>query len=309
VAVEVLTKPIEIFYPGNHIDSQGKRVAVSAKELEASVQCFNASGERLPLVPGHPSDDAPAGGYATKLAIVNGRAAVVEAAELDPMFRAIVNSGELNRVSVKFRLPGHHANRTGNYEFRHVGFLGRSNPALKQLKSAQFSTNDGEIILMADDEDKSAEFAEREAEFKRKEAELAAKEAKFAAMAKYEPFVEDLVRDGRLLPTQKSNFVALFTAIDSNSESEFAAADGAKQSAGEFLKGFLNALPKQVEYGEFSKPDGKEPIESAFMSNDDKEPDSGELSMHNEIVASGVDPKDANAYQAAVKKAYARGKK
>jgi hypothetical protein len=270
---------------------------------------FNAANRRVPLVPGHPSDDNPALGYATKLGLSNGRAIVTEVDELNPAFMAIVNSGELNRVSVKLQLPGHPSNQTKSHQLKHIGFLGRSRPALDQLKSAQFSSDDGEIILMAEEKDLEAEFAEREAEFKRKEAELAAKEAKFAAMAKYEPFVEDLVRDGRLLPTQKSNFVALFTAIDSNSESEFAAADDAKQSAGEFLKGFLNALPKQVEYGEFSKPDGKEQIESAFMSNDGKEPDSGELSMHNEIVASGVDPKDSNAYQAAVKKAYARGKK
>jgi hypothetical protein len=309
VAAEVLQKPIEIFYSGNHVDSQGKKVKVTPEELAASVADFNASGERLPMVPGHPGDDQPVGGYATKLAIVNGRAAVVEADEVNSLFRSIVNSGELNRVSVKFQLPGHPSNPTNNYRFKHIGFLGRSRPALDQLKSAQFSTNDGEIILMADDEDKSAEFAEREAEFARREAELAAKEARFAAQAKYEPLVENWVRDGKITPAQKAAFIALFCTLPDGDDATFAAADGSKQSLVEFTKSFVDGLPKQIEYGEVSKAESQKPQEAAFKAVDCKEPDGDELAMHNAIIASGVDPKDSNAYQAAVKKAYARGKK
>jgi hypothetical protein len=300
---EVLQKPIEIFYPGNHVDSQGKKVSVTNAQVEAMVADFNQSGWRVPLVPGHPSDDNPALGYATKLAVSNGRAIVTEVDELNPAFMAIVNSGELNRVSVKLTLPGHPSNPGKGHKLKHIGFLGRSRPALDQLKSAQFSSDDGEIILMAEEKDLEAEFAEREAEFKRREEELAAKEARFSAIAKYEPFVEGLVRAGQLLPSQKSNFVALFTAIDSD-EAEFAAADGDKQSGPEFLKTFLGGLPKQIEYGEVSKAESTRQTEAAFMAMDEKESDSGELSMHNAIVASGVDPtKDPTGYQNALKKA------
>lgn len=302
MAVEILEKPIEIFYAGNHIDSQGRKVKVTAEELQASVQCFNASGKRLPMVPGHPSDDAPAGGYATKLAIINGRAAVIEAEDVDPLFSAIVNSGELDRVSVKFRLPGHHANRTGNYEFGHIGFLGRSRPALDQLKSAQFSTNDGEIILMADD-DRSAEFAEREAAFAQREAEFTAKEAAFARTQKYEPLVEGWVREGKIAPAQKVPFVALFCALPEGDEATFSAADGGKQSLVEFTKSFVNGLPKQIEYGEVSKAKGEGKTEATFKAmGSDCDDDSEEMKMHEKIVASGVDPKDPVAYAAAVKK-------
>jgi hypothetical protein len=298
---QVLDHPIEIFYPGNHLDSQGKKVKVSSTEVDASVADFNASGARLPMVAGHPGNDGPAHGYATKLASINGRVKIVEADELDPTFAAIVNSGELNRVSVKLQLPGHPSNPTKNYRFKHIGFLGRSRPALDQLKSAQFSTNDGEIILMADERDES-EFAAREAEFSRREADLAAKEAKFAAQAKYEPFVEELVREGKILPAQKSNMVSLFTSLPD--DAEFAAADGTKQAGAEFLKTFLTALPKQIEYGEFAKSGKEAPTESAFKSygDEDCEDDGAEMKMHNKIVASGVDPKDSVAYAAALKK-------
>jgi hypothetical protein len=305
VAVEILDKPIEIFYSGNHIDSQGKKVAVTNAQVEASVQCFNASGNRLPLVAGHPTDDQPAGGYATKLAYNNGRVSVIEVDEVNPFLRAAVNIGELPYRSVKLRLPGHHANRTGNYEFSHIGFLGRSRPALDQLKSAQFSTNDGEIILMADD-DKSAEFAEREAEFTRREAELAAKEANFAAQAKYEPIVEGWVREGKIAPAQKAPFVALFCALPEGDTATFTAADGNKQSLVEFTKSFVGGLPKQIEYAEVSKAQGKKATTASFKAygnkDDDGEPDGDEMEMHDKIIADGVDPKDHIAYAAAVKK-------
>jgi hypothetical protein len=305
VAVEILDKPIEIFYSGNHIDSQGKRVSVTNAQVAAMVADFNLSGGRVPLVPGHPSDDNPALGYATKLGLSNGRAIVTEVDELNPAFMAIVNSGELNRVSVKLQLPGHHSNPGKGHRLKHIGFLGRSRPALDQLKSAQFSTNDGEIILMADD-DKSAEFAEREAEFTRREAELAAKEANFAAQAKYEPIVEGWVREGKIAPAQKAPFVALFCALPEGDTATFAAADGSKQSLVEFTKGFVNGLPKQIEYAEVSKAEGKKPTTASFKAygkkDDDGEPDGDEMEMHDKIIADGVDPKNPVAYAAAVKK-------
>jgi hypothetical protein len=311
VAVEILEKPIEIFYPGNHVDSQGKRVSVTNAQVEAMVTDFNQSGGRVPLVPGHPSDDNPALGYATKLGLSNGRAIVTEVDELNPAFMAIVNSGELNRVSVKLTLPGHHSNPGKGHRLKHIGFLGRSRPALDQLKSAQFSTNDGEIILMADD-DKSAEFAEREAEFSRREAELAAKEANFAAQAKYEPIVEGWVREGKIAPAQKAPFVALFCALPEGDTATFTAADGNKQSLVEFTKSFVGGLPKQIEYAEISKAEGKKATTASFKAygnkDDDGEPDGDEMEMHSQIIADGVDPKDPVAYAAAVKKHMKGGK-
>jgi hypothetical protein len=220
---------------------------------------------------------------------------------------AIVNSGELNRVSVKLTLPGHHSNPGKGHQLKHIGFLGRSRPALDQLKSVQFSKDDGEIVLMADERDYEAEFAQKEAEFSRRQQELEAKEAKFAAMAKYEPFVEGLVREGKITPTQKTNMVGLFTSLPD--EAEFAVADGTKQSGADFLKTFLGALPKQVEYGEVAKTESTGATEAAFKAMGDSDINTDEMEMHDRIVASGVDPtKDPLGYQKALKQAM-RGKK
>lgn len=302
MAVEILAKPIEIFYSGNHIDSQGKKVAVTSAQVEAMVADFNESGGRVPLVPGHPSDDNPALGYATKLGLSNGRAIVTEVDELNPAFMAIVNSGELNRVSVKLQLPGHHNNPGKAHRLKHIGFLGRSRPALDQLRSAQFSSNDGEIILMAD-EDKSAEFAEREAAFAAREAELEAKMARFAAQAKYEPLVEEWVREGKISPAQKTPWVALFCALPDGDEATFSAADGSKQSLVEFAKSFVNGLPKQIEYGEVSKEEGKKTKTSSFTANG-ASIGAQSLELHDEAVAfcaaNNLDPGDQDQYIKAI---------
>lgn len=274
-------------------------MAVTNAQVEAMVADFNQSGGRVPLVPGHPSDDNPALGYATKLGLSNGRAIVTEVDELNPAFMAIVNSGELNRVSVKLGLPS----GSRGHQLKHIGFLGRSRPALDQLKSAQFSTNDGEIILMADD-DRSTEFAEREATFAQREAEFAAREAAFARTQKYEPLVEGWVREGKIAPAQKAPFVALFCALPEGDEATFAAADGTKQSLVEFTKSFVNGLPKQIEYAEISKAEGKTQATASFKAygKDDGDGDNDEMEMHDKIIASGVDPKDSTAYAAALKK-------
>lgn len=114
---EVLTTPIEIACPGVHTAFQGFRVPMSAGELRAAVAWFNASGTKIPMVVAHPADESRPLGFGTKLAMTRGdRVSIVEAEAVDPTFRAIVNSGELNRISAKVRLPGHPKNRSDGFE-------------------------------------------------------------------------------------------------------------------------------------------------------------------------------------------------
>jgi hypothetical protein len=307
LATEILENPIEIFYPGNHIDSQGTSVKVTPAQVAAMVADFNASGRKVPLVPGHPGDDLPALGYAVRLELTNGRATIAAVEDLDPAFKSIVNSGELDRVSVKLLLPGNPQNSSKGYALKHVGFLGRSRPALDKLKFAQFSKQDGEIVLMPDEHDEAA-FAAKEAEFTRKEQELAAREAAFNKARIYEPFLEELVREGKLTPAQKQPFTALFSSLP-DGEVEFAAGE-TKQSTAEFLKGFLNGLPVEVVYGEVSKAKGQTATTASFKAmGKDCNTDSEEMEMHDEIVAAGVDVKDPVAYAAAVKKQMQKGGK
>lgn len=278
-----LPKPIQIFYAGDHTSSTGAAVAVAESELERAVQLFNQSNGLLPLVAGHPREDGPAYGYGTKLELQNGRVQVMEVRNLDPVFQAIVNSGELNNVSVKLRLAGHPENRTGVPEFRHVGFLGRSLPALDQLSEAAFAAaNPHEVIVMTtqaaaapatshDAEFKAATAAleAKEAEFARQKAGFEAKQAEFKRAQAIEPEIEALVREGKVLPAEKPGFVALFSRLPEDFEVEFAAADGAKKvRGGVFLKDFLKNLKPRVQYSEISAasataPESTEPEFSA----------------------------------------------
>lgn len=303
MATEVLTKPIEIFRPGKHIDSSGKRVDVSPEQVRAMVADFNENRLSVPMVPGHPGDDAPQMGRPTRLGLRGDVAVVEEVEDLNPAFKAIVNSGELNRVSIKMLLPGHPDNPTSGHRLRHIGFLGTSRPAI-DLAAAQFSHHKQELTLM---EDLESDFSEREAEFKRREAEFAArerefaaKEAAFAKRAKYEPYVEGLVREGKIPPAQKAGFVTLFSSLPDEQTAEFSSGEE-KASAAEFLKNVLNGLPKQVNYEEVAGKKKTAQSESSFKTMGDRQVDSDEVDLHDQLLAGGVDPKDSVAYVNALK--------
>lgn len=234
----VLSKPIELFYPGTHTDFRGKVVTVKRGQLESAVSWFNANNQRLPLVVAHPSSEDDNFGKASKLALQGDRVVVAEVENLDRTFEKIVNSGELSKISVKIRLPGHPANKSDGIEFQHAGFFGKSRVALEKLKEASFSAyNDLEFWFMdtkkkkveGSEEEESMESAEEEAaepvtdeekalEKKKKAlaAEMAAFEsekASFARAREIEPQLEKLVRQGKVLPAEKAGFVALFAAM------------------------------------------------------------------------------------------------
>jgi hypothetical protein len=235
---------------------------MSVGDLQSAATWFNGSGGRIPLVVGHPADESKPLGFGTKLGMVGNRLAIVEAEEVDPTFAAIVNSKELNRVSAKVRLPGHPKNASTGFEFRHVGFFGRSPTAMQQLKEAAFSKQDDkEFYLMAEDVDdsrrevqfqqKEAELATRLAEFEQREATLKADEAAFARRQEMEPQIEKWLAEGKLLPAEKPQFEALFAALPDELEVSFSAPSGeVKASARKMLGDFLTNLKPRVIYKE-----------------------------------------------------------
>lgn len=327
---ETLSNPIELFYAGTHTDFRRKVVTINAPELESSVRWFNANNQRLPLVVGHPNSEDDHFGVGTKLGLVDGRVVITEVEGLDRTFRKIVNSGELPRVSAKIRLQGHPANKSQGIEFQHAGFFGKSRVALEKLKEASFSEyNDLEFWFMdtkkkkveGSDEEESTESTAEEAgepmteeekalQKKKKDllAEMAAFEAEkasFARARKIEPELEKLVQEGRVLPAEKSGFVALFAAMPDDFEISFAAATGdVKKSGGEFLKDFLGSLKPRVIYGEVSAPtDAESKAQTANFAAPGMATDGDELELFNRVMASGVDVSDTAAFSRAVKQA------
>lgn len=235
---------------------------MSVGDLRSAATWFNSSGGRIPLVVGHPADESKPLGFGTKLGMVGDRLAIVEAEDVDPTFAAIVNSRELNRVSAKVRLPGHPKNVSTGFEFRHVGFFGRSPTAMQQLKEAAFSQQDeGEFYLMPDDvndstreaefRQKEAEFAARLTELDEREATLKATEAAFARRQEMEPQIEKWLTDGKLLPAEKPQFEALFAALPDELEVSFSAGSGQVTTPARKLLGdFLTNLKPRIVYKE-----------------------------------------------------------
>jgi hypothetical protein len=294
-----LVKPIEIFYPGKHRAADGRKLDFSA----ITVAKWAKSGQRVPLVPGHPKSDQPVMGYATGIQFANGRLKITEVDdEIDPTFRAIVNSGQLNRVSVKLR-----PTTNGDWELAHIGFLGTSPPSLEGLAAAEFSSNTGEIIVM--DEETDLEFAQRELELADREADFEATQAAFTAEKKWTPVVAKLIAEGKVLPIEEAPLMACFARLDSGDEIEFSR-DGKNEAVkpAEFLQGLLTRAKAVVPYGEFAKAGATTNGEAAFAMKGGKAMvDDEDAEMHEAIVASGVDPKDSNAYAAAMKKQMMKG--
>ena len=127
-------KPIPILATGTRFANNGIKYSFSQEDLEAIAASFNASKPRVPFVAGHASDE-PGFGQPEELAVKDG---VLRATQyqVNPVFRAIVNTGELSGVSVKVRTPSHPDNKTGTYELKHIAFLGRTEAADPSLVAA-----------------------------------------------------------------------------------------------------------------------------------------------------------------------------
>jgi hypothetical protein len=285
-----LAKPIEIFYPGKHTASDGRKLDFSASKVAA----WAAAGQRVPLVPGHPKDDQPVMGYATAIEFKNNRLRITEVDDgIDPTFRAIVNSGQLNRVSIKLRPTSN-----GDWELGHVGFLGTSAPSLEGLAIAEFSKS-GEIFIMAKETD--LEFAQRELELADREAEFEAQKAAFAAVQKWSPKVAKLVAEGKILPVEEAPLMACFARLDGGDWIEFSR-DGKDESANpaEFIANLLSRASARVTYGEVSGSTKKLASVAAFSADGSVDGDQADLLQR--VMASGVDVNDAAAFSRALQK-------
>jgi len=142
-------KPIELMSVGRRQSYSGSTFEFTEADLQAIAQNFSSA----PFVPGHPKDDAPQFGKATRVEYRDGKLLATEYDEVDPTFKAIVNSGELPGVSVKLRLPGHPQNPGSTYQIAHIGFLGKSRPADAGIGEAAFSATELEAEFAAASQD------------------------------------------------------------------------------------------------------------------------------------------------------------
>jgi hypothetical protein len=289
-------KPIQIFYPGRHVDYHQQVIPVSRAQLVATVAHFNESGHKIPLVIGHPVTNDEHYGHVTKLAIdSSGRVAAAAYEGVKAGFQSLVNKTK-PKISAKIRLPGNKANSTDGIEFDHVGFFfGSDQVALAELPTAQFSQGEKVSFIQIGTSMDEEELQAREEAIKAKEAEFAAREAQFNASKQVLPIVSDLVAKGAIVPADQNGMVDVFTKLalvptDSFS-AEFAQPKGGGNAAVAFL---AQAIAKKVV------PLGKDPQgEAEFSMADDDGDEDASMAMDKKIKAYMV--KHSVGYAAAMK--------
>ncbi len=145
-----MPNPIQIFKAGKHTAMSGATLTFSEADLQSMVNAYDPALHEAPIVVGHPKTDDPAYGWVKSLNFSEG---VVTALpdQVDAEFAELNKQGKFKKVSASLYTPDAPNNPVpGVYYLRHVGFLGAQPPAIKGLKTAQFSDNEEGVVEFAD---------------------------------------------------------------------------------------------------------------------------------------------------------------
>lgn len=122
-------------------------------------------------------------------------------------------------------------------------------PQDKTMTSEQIAAMQKELDAL---KAKEVNFSESEKAIKQREAALAKREIGLQ--------VDDLIKQGKVLPAQKVGLVEFMASLDGSTLTvEFGEGEQAKKlSPRQFMTDFLANMPKLVDFAEHSKPDGKQ---------------------------------------------------
>jgi hypothetical protein len=136
---------VEIFRAGNY----GDKGSFTPADLDRVIRNYDPSFHEAPACVGHPKDNTPAFGWASRL-MRDGDMLLAKFSDVDPAFEQAVKARRYPKRSAAFYLDGD--GRITN--LRHVGFLGGMPPEVKGLKNLNFSDGDRQYT--------SVEFGEEE---------------------------------------------------------------------------------------------------------------------------------------------------
>lgn len=154
-------KPIHIFRPGKHRDSNGKEHEFSEDRIQAAIAAYDPSLHEAPLCIGHPRSNKPAYGWVKSLDYSDGELVAVPH-QVDPQFAELVSEHKYKKRSASFYPAGHPDNPVGDKAdyLRHVAFLGAQPPSVKGLRDADFNDHiDGIIVVEFADVDESIQLS------------------------------------------------------------------------------------------------------------------------------------------------------
>jgi hypothetical protein len=279
-------KWIEIFKGGEQTDSKGRTRAWSEADLDHLVNSYNPADYEAPIVIGHPTATAPAYGWVEQLKRA-GLTVLAKFKQVPAEFEQLVKGGHYKKRSIRILPDG---------KLGHVGFLGAAAPAIAGLKDIEFS---------ADNDSSEYDFNTQEEEFmdarlKELQAELDAEKAKnvkleqekndfqkraekgeadFSASQKaaqrkdISDFVEQGIRDGKILPAWKEGGMVDFMCdlAEQGGEFEFSAGDGTKkQSRLDWFRKFISDFSAHPLFKEMVKPGEETDKKDADFAADEK---------------------------------------
>lgn len=270
---------MEVFKAGRHVSSSGTPSEWDQGRLEQMAAAYDPVKHEAPIVVGHPKDNSPAYGWIKALKVVGDRLLALPG-QVAPEFAELVKEGRYKKRSISVYPDG---------TLRHVGFLGGQPPAVKGLKDIDFAGETAETYEYADVEDAPMNELEKlkqelaDEKKKRKEAEAerdqaqgtaSTAQAEFAELqAKTKrqqivDFVEQGVKDARILPTWKAQGLAEFmVALDGQTETyEFS--EGKKQPPLEWFKGFLTSFSEHPLFKAMTAPQNDKDKASDFAEED-----------------------------------------
>lgn len=140
-------KPIEIFKPGTFTAMNGTKYTFTPAQVQELADTYKPDFADAPLVVGHPKLTSPRFGHAGKLFVNAAGVLCADAADVVPEFAAAVAARLYTNVSASIYLPDAPGNPTpGKHYLRHIGFLGGTAPAVKGLKSVEFSSDQTGVV-------------------------------------------------------------------------------------------------------------------------------------------------------------------
>lgn len=300
---------IEVFRTGKHVDSKGRVRNFTAADLDMIVDKYDPSVHEAPAVIGHPKTNDPA--YAWVEGIKRaGNVLLARLKDVNDDFAEMVEKGAFKKRSISL-YP--------DMTLRHIGFLGASAPAIKGLKDISFSEDEefsefeeefknnkkkedkdmpeiDELKKKLADEEAARKAAEEAAESAKKEAgeykeKAEGLEASFSESEKkrrekeISDFVEQGIKDGKILPAWKEQGIADFMAALDEEEYEFSeyplGHKGKKEKPLEWFKGFISSFSEHPLFKEMVKP-AEDKNENAEFAECDKAADEM-AAMVNEI--------------------------
>lgn len=261
---------------------------ITAEQL-AEVATYECGDKPVPLCFGHPTSDTPAaggiGGFRAE-----GNRLFAKVATLTEKAIEGIKSGEWLDRSMAFFHPDHEANpRPGKWSPRHVGLLGGAAPGIPgmaPLRAALAFDADGGLVadgapadaivyateqpttthtvFEAKEQPIMADKTPEELAFDARVADLAEREQRAAARIRTQfeagnnAAIDNLVREGKVLPAEAADLKTAFNALDPEAdELTFGAGDKtSKATAASKLLMFIAGLDKRVPLGDRSSPEG-----------------------------------------------------